>query len=78
MGANNALPKCLWSLYFIEGQGHTVEELNFHQDNMGATLMENNGKESSTNCTKHIIVRYFFIKGSIKNMKLYSKYFLTG
>ena len=47
VGAYDALPKCLWSIYFynfIEGQGYAAEDLRFHQDNMSAMLMEKNGK----------------------------------
>ena len=56
VGADDALPQCLWSRYFIKGQGYAMEELEFHQDNMSAMLMEKNGKESSTKQTNHILV----------------------
>ena len=64
--------------YFIEGQGYAVEKLDFHQDNMSAMLMENNGKESSKKQTKNIRVRYFFIKYCIENWDLSLKYCPTG
>ena len=54
MRADDALILYLWSIYFIEGQGYVVEELNLHKDNMNDILMENNGKESIKNWTKHI------------------------
>ena len=54
VGADDALPQCLWSRYFIKGQGYAMEELEFHQDNMSAMLMEKNGKESSTKQTNNI------------------------
>ena len=44
VGADHALPQCLWSRYFIEGQGYVVEDIDFHKDNMSAMLMENNSK----------------------------------
>ena len=78
VGAYYALPQCLWSRYFIEGQGYAMEELDFHQDNMSAMLTENNGKESRTKRTKHIRVRYLFINDRIENGDLSLKYFLTG
>ena len=53
MGADDAFPQCLWLLYFIERQGHAMEELDIYQDNMSAMLMENNGKESITKKKTH-------------------------
>ena len=47
VGAEYALPQCMWSRYFVEGQGYTVEELKFRQDNMSDILMENNGKNQA-------------------------------
>ena len=35
-----ALPQCLWYRLFIEVQGYAVEEIKFHQDNMGAILIK--------------------------------------
>ena len=43
MGSDDALPQCLWSRYFLEGQGYTVEEIDLRQYNMSAILMETNG-----------------------------------
>ena len=40
--------------------------------------MENNGKESRKKLTKHIQVRYFFIKDHIENGDLSLKNFLIG
>ena len=54
VGADDALPQCLWSRYFVEGQEYTVKAIECHQDNMSAMLMENHGKESSKKRTKHI------------------------
>ena len=54
VGADDAFPQCLCLIYFIEGHGYAVEELKFQQDNMSATLMEKNGKDSIKNQTKHI------------------------
>ena len=46
---DNDLPKCLWLIYFIEGQVYVVEELQFHQDNISDILMGKNGKYSRKN-----------------------------
>ena len=56
------MPQMLWTRYFLEAQGYGIDENILYQDNMIAVLLENNGKKSSTNNTKHINVRYYFIK----------------
>jgi hypothetical protein len=42
-----------------------IDESILNQDNLSAMILENNGKESSSKRTKHIRVRYFFIKDII-------------
>ena len=44
MRADDALILYLWSIYFIEGQGYVVEEIESHQDNMSAMIMERMGR----------------------------------
>jgi hypothetical protein len=55
----------LWTRYFIEAQGYKLKESILHQYNMSAMLLETNGKESSSKRTKHINVRYLFIKDRV-------------
>ena len=78
VGADDALPQCLWSRYFIEGHGYTVEEIKFIQDNMSAMLMEKNGKESSMNQKNRMKMQYLFDKDYIENWDLSLKYCPTG
>ena len=47
-----------------------MEDIELHQDNMIAMLLEINGKELITNFTNHIQVQYFFIKYRIENRNL--------
>ena len=49
---------------FMSEQGYPLENILF-QDNQSAILLEKNGKFSSGQRTKHINVRYFFIKDRI-------------
>ena len=57
----------LWTRYFLEAQFYGIEENILYQDNMSAILLEKNGKKSSTKNTKHINVRYYFIKYWVEN-----------
>jgi hypothetical protein len=50
----------------MKAQGWKVNNMVIYQDNKSAILLENNGKLSSTSRTKHINIRYFFIKDCIK------------
>lgn len=52
----------LWTLYFIEAQGYTVDRNVMYQDNMSTMRLAINGQFSSSRCTKHIKDRYYFIK----------------
>jgi hypothetical protein len=67
VGADDAIPQMMWTRYFLEGQGYNVDKCILNQDNMSAMLLETNGKQSSSKRTKHIIVRYFFIKDRVSN-----------
>ena len=56
------LVKMLWSLYFIQAQGYSVDQKIMHQYNMATMHLEINGSLSSSKRTKHIRARYFLSK----------------
>ena len=58
------LPQVLWTKYFLDEQG-VEEEHIVYQDNTSAQRLENNGKISSGKRTKHMNIRYFFIKDRV-------------
>jgi hypothetical protein len=80
VGADDMLPQIMWTRYFIEAQGFNVDESILYQDNLSAMLLEKNGKQSSSKRTKHIWVRYFFIRDRIvkKNGDMSLKHCPTG
>jgi hypothetical protein len=61
VGADYTMPGVMWTRYFMEAQGHDIEENILLQDNLSTMLLEKNGKQSSSKRTQHIRVRYFFI-----------------
>ena len=70
VGVEDVLPQVLWTNYFMKDHGwHTNHSVVF-QDNKSAILLEQNGKLSSSNRTKHINVRYFFIKDCIERKEV--------
>ena len=56
----------IWPLYFIESQGYEVECLGLHQDNTSTQLLMKNGRFFGKK-TKHIRVKFFFIKNRIND-----------
>ena len=58
-------PQVLWTRNFINAQGYQVDQNKIRQDNISAQLLEKNGRFSSSNKTKHIKHRYFFIKDKV-------------
>jgi hypothetical protein len=67
VGVHDMAPQILWTQYFLECQGFEVKTSTLYQDNMSAMLLEKNGMASSTKRTKHINVRYFFIKDKVES-----------
>jgi hypothetical protein len=66
VGASDYLPNTLWSKRFLEAQGHAITNNIFNQDNVSAIRLEKNGKASAGRQSRHIDIRYFFIKDRIK------------
>jgi hypothetical protein len=65
VGVDDASPQMLWTRYFVDGQGYGVKASILNQDNLSAILLKKNGRASISKRTKHINVRYFFIKDGI-------------
>ena len=58
----------------MEAQRYPTKETMIHQDNLSSITLEKNGKASSSKQTKHIKVRYFFIKDKIDRKEVSVKY----
>ena len=65
IGVYDVMPQMLWTAQFIEAQGFPIKETVLYQDNMSAILLEKNGRLSSTKRTKHMNIRYFYIKDRV-------------
>ena len=55
-------------------QGYGIVNNTVYQDNKSAMLMEMNGRNSCTGNSRHINVRYFFVKDRIDKKELKVKY----
>lgn len=62
---SDSLGQILWSRYFLEGQQYNLKSAStIHQDNLSTIALANNGQSNSER-TRHINIRYFFIKDRI-------------
>ena len=64
IGVSDVLSHVLWARDFLIEQGHEVGSAKLYQDNTSTILLANKGLSSSGR-TRHIGVRYFFIKDRI-------------
>jgi len=55
----------LWTRLFMKAHGIEVSDNILYQDNKSAILLEKNGRKSSSNRTKHIEVRYYYVADRI-------------
>ena len=63
VGASDYLPHTLWVKMFMEAQGLGIKEsVLVEQDNESAIKMEKNSKASAGPRSRHIDIRYFWIK----------------
>jgi len=67
VGVSDTLSQILWTNYFLEHQHYDTDDTILFQDNTSAIQMENNGKMSTGKRSKHIHIRYFFIKDRVHN-----------
>jgi hypothetical protein len=61
IGASDYLPHTLYVKMFMQAQGYPIDKATFYQDNESAIKMEQNGKASTGQRSRHIDIRYFFI-----------------
>ena len=75
--ASDMCPQALWTAYFIEAQGYKIKDNDLYQDNMSAMRMEKNERKSAGQKSRHINIRYFFIKDKVQNGELNILHFPT-
>jgi hypothetical protein len=67
VGVHDVMSQIVWTRYFMLAQGLKISHNILFQDNKSAILLEKNGVGSSSRSTRHINIRYFFIKDRIKS-----------
>ena len=67
VGASDYLPNTIWMKNFLEAQGHKITENVLGQDNESAIKLEKNGRTSAGPRSRHIDIRFFWIKDRVKD-----------
>jgi hypothetical protein len=71
VGAHDVMPQLIWTSHFLDRQGFHIDETILYQDNTRAILMlEKNGRSSSTKRTRHMNIRYFFLKDQVDSKRV--------
>ena len=78
VAASDMSGQILWTKCFLQAQDYKVKRNILYQDNKSAILLEKNGSLSSSQRTRHINVRYFFIKDKVDQGDIEIIYCPTG
>ena len=70
VGVSEYLPYNIWILMFLHEQGYSLKSNVLQQDNQSAIRMEKNGRNSCTGNSRHVNIRYFFVKDRIDKGEL--------
>jgi hypothetical protein len=65
VGASDYLSYPIWTANFLNAQGYAMKNNTFYQDNQSTIRFERNGRKSCGPNSRHIDIRYFFIKDRI-------------
>ena len=74
VAVHDVMPQVLWTRYFLEEQGYKADTSVVYQDSKSAILLEENGRASSGQRTRHINIRYFFVKDRITSKEVKMEY----
>ena len=78
VATSDYLPYTIWTKKFLEAQGYEISKNVFYQDNQSAIKIEKNGRASCGEKSRHIDIRYFFIKDVLKRENIDIEYCPTG
>ena len=74
VGISEYIPYNIWLMNFLGSQGYPIKHNVVYQDNQSAIRMETNGRNSCTGNSRHIDVRYFFVKDRIDKKEMVVEY----
>ena len=65
ISVHDVLPQAIWTTNFLKDQGCKVEQSVLYQDNMSSIMLKKNGQSSSSKQTRHINIRFFFMRSKL-------------
>ena len=77
VGLSDSVGQVIWTRNFLLEQGYQVAPATVYQDNQAAIALVKNGK-SNSHRTRHIAIRYFFIKDRVDSKEIRIEYMRTG
>jgi hypothetical protein len=76
VGLSDSLSQGIWTREFIFGQGYTMGPADVFQDNQSTMALAAKGRSTSDR-TRHIHIRYFFVKDRVDSGEVSVKYMPT-
>jgi hypothetical protein len=76
IGLSDAVSQVIWTRDFLIAQGHAMEPATVFQDNLSTISLATNGSAKAER-TRHIAIRFFFIKDRIEAKELTLKHLGT-
>ena len=73
VGCSDYAKAALWGQLFLKAQGYETQPI-LYQDNESAIKLERNGRRSCGQKTRHIDIRYFYLKDLLDQRKIDIKY----
>jgi hypothetical protein len=73
IGLSDSLSQAVWTRDFLLGQGYTMGPAIVYQDNMSAIALAAKGRSTSDR-TRHIHIRYFFVKDRVDSGEVSIEY----
>jgi hypothetical protein len=76
VGLSDMLSQVLWTRNFLEAQGYDMEPVQVFQDNKSTIMLAEKGRSTSGR-TRHVSIRYFFVKDRIESKEIKLNYVPT-
>ena len=76
IGISGMLPQAIWTRDFLIAQGYKVAAAKLFQDNQSTIALANKGFSTSDK-TRHIAIRYFFVKDRVDSGEIVLEYLPT-
>jgi hypothetical protein len=76
IGVSDGLTQVLWTRLYLEAQGYVMGPVTLYQDNQSTIVLAEKGRSNSGR-TRHVNIRYFFVKDKIESQEVKVEYMPT-